>query len=71
MKMSRIAGWYQTQQVQEFSALAEFAYYTVRVDIGEVQESGDWAYDVGRFTVTAEVLNVGKDTLRAALAARV
>ena len=36
---------------------------TVRVDIGEVQESGDWAYDVGRFTVTApdgSVLNVGK-----------
>jgi uncharacterized protein (TIGR02246 family) len=36
---------------------------TVRVDIGEVQESGDWAYDIGRFTASApdgSVLNAGK-----------
>jgi ketosteroid isomerase-like protein len=34
----------------------------VRVDIGEVQESGDWAYEVGRFTTSApdgSVLNAG------------
>jgi ketosteroid isomerase-like protein len=36
---------------------------TVRVDIGEVQESQDWAYDVGKFTASApggSVLNAGK-----------
>jgi uncharacterized protein (TIGR02246 family) len=35
----------------------------VRVDIGEVQESGDWAYEVGRFTTSASdgsILNAGK-----------
>ena len=35
----------------------------VRVDITEVQEAGDWAYEVGRFTVSAgdgSVLNAGK-----------
>jgi len=36
---------------------------TVRVNIGEVQESGDWAYEVGTFTASApdgNVLNAGK-----------
>lgn len=36
---------------------------TVRVNTGEVQESGDWAYEVGTFTATApdgNVLNAGK-----------
>jgi ketosteroid isomerase-like protein len=36
---------------------------TVRVNIGEVQEFGDWAYDVGTFTTSApdgSVLNAGK-----------
>jgi ketosteroid isomerase-like protein len=36
---------------------------TVRVDIGEVQEGQDWAYDVGKFTASApagDVLNAGK-----------
>lgn len=36
---------------------------TVRVDIGEVQESGDWAFEVGTFTASApngQVLNAGK-----------
>jgi uncharacterized protein (TIGR02246 family) len=35
----------------------------VRVDIGEVQECGDWAYEVGRFAASAPdgpVLNAGK-----------
>src|SRR6185295_12267743 len=36
---------------------------TVRVNTGEVQESGDWAYEVGTFTASAPdgaVLNAGK-----------
>ena len=36
---------------------------TVRVKIGEIQENGDWAYDVGTFTASAadgNVLNAGK-----------
>jgi ketosteroid isomerase-like protein len=36
---------------------------TVRVDTGEVQEGGDWAYEVGVFTTSApdgNVLNAGK-----------
>ena len=36
---------------------------SVRVDVGEVQESGDWAYEVGAFTARApdgKVLNAGK-----------
>ena len=36
---------------------------TVRVKIGEVQESGDWAYEVGTFRASApddSVLNAGK-----------
>jgi ketosteroid isomerase-like protein len=36
---------------------------TVRVDVLEVQESGDWAYDIGTFKVSApdgNVLNAGK-----------
>ena len=36
---------------------------TIRVNTGEFQESGDWAYEVGAFTATApagEVLNAGK-----------
>jgi ketosteroid isomerase-like protein len=35
----------------------------VRVDTGEVQESGHWMYEVGRFTASApdgSVLNAGK-----------
>jgi ketosteroid isomerase-like protein len=39
---------------------------TVRVNTGEVQESGDWAYDVGTFTASApdgNVLNAGKYTV--------
>jgi ketosteroid isomerase-like protein len=35
----------------------------VRVDIGEVQETADWAYEVGRFTASAphgSLLNAGK-----------
>jgi ketosteroid isomerase-like protein len=36
---------------------------TVRVNTGEVQESGDWAYEVGTFKASApdgKVLNAGK-----------
>lgn len=36
---------------------------TIRVNTGEVQESGDWAYEVGTFTASApagNVLNAGK-----------
>jgi len=36
---------------------------TVRVETGEVQEIGDWAYEVGAFTTSApdgNVLNAGK-----------
>jgi uncharacterized protein (TIGR02246 family) len=36
---------------------------TIRVEVGEIQESEDWAYDVGKFTATApggRVLNAGK-----------
>ena len=36
---------------------------TVRSDIREVQECGEWAYDTGRFTVSSpdgSVLNAGK-----------
>jgi ketosteroid isomerase-like protein len=36
---------------------------TVRVDSGEVQEAGDWAYEIGAFTASAPdstVLNGGK-----------
>jgi ketosteroid isomerase-like protein len=36
---------------------------TVSIDVREVQESGDWAYDTGRFTARApdgSILNVGK-----------
>ena len=36
---------------------------TVRVDVLEVQESGDWAYDIGTFKASApdgNVLNAGK-----------
>ena len=36
---------------------------TVHVNVREVQDGGDWAYDVGTFTVTApdgNVLNAGK-----------
>jgi ketosteroid isomerase-like protein len=36
---------------------------TVRVNTGEVQESGDWAYEVGTFMASApdgNVLNAGK-----------
>ena len=36
---------------------------SVRVDIREVQESGDWAYDIGTFEASApdgNVLNAGK-----------
>ena len=36
---------------------------TVRVDVREVEESGDWAYDVGTFKASApdgKVLNTGK-----------
>ena len=36
---------------------------TLRVDTREVQESGDWTYEVGRFTASApdgRVLNAGK-----------
>ncbi len=36
---------------------------TVHVDIQEVEECGDWAYDIGRFTARApddSVLNTGK-----------
>ena len=36
---------------------------TVRVNTGEVQESGDWAYEVGTFTASAadgNILNAGK-----------
>jgi uncharacterized protein (TIGR02246 family) len=35
----------------------------VRVDVGEVQECGDWAYEVGRFTARApdgRLLGAGK-----------
>jgi uncharacterized protein (TIGR02246 family) len=35
----------------------------VRIEIDEVQENGDWAYEVGRFTVSGpyqNVLNAGK-----------
>jgi len=28
VKMSRMRGWYQTEQAQEFRMLAEFAYHT-------------------------------------------
>jgi ketosteroid isomerase-like protein len=36
---------------------------TIRVDMGEVQETGDWAYEVGAFTASApdgQILNAGK-----------
>jgi len=36
---------------------------TLRVDVGELQEAGDWAYDVGAFRTTAPdgtLLNSGK-----------
>jgi ketosteroid isomerase-like protein len=36
---------------------------TLSVDVREVQESGDWAYDTGRFTASApdgSILNAGK-----------
>jgi ketosteroid isomerase-like protein len=36
---------------------------TIRVDVGEVEQNGDWAYEVGSFTASApdgSVLNAGK-----------
>ena len=36
---------------------------SIRVDVGEVVENGDWAYEVGSFTASApdgSVLNAGK-----------
>jgi uncharacterized protein (TIGR02246 family) len=48
---------------QAWKAIVGSGGNSVRVEIGEVQESGDWAYEIGRFTASAPdgiVLNAGK-----------
>jgi ketosteroid isomerase-like protein len=48
---------------EAWKQLIGFGGNNVRVDIGEVQECGDWAYEVGRFAASVPdgpVLNAGK-----------
>lgn len=48
---------------QAWKQLVGSGGHKLRIDVAEVQESGDWAYEIGKFTASTpegEVLNSGK-----------